>query len=130
VTAFPNPERAGTVRGLERRFKSVENATRRVLAGAGAAPGMLTLLSFSDDPQEAARAFAGDLREHFREARPDLYVEVLEFPFPRPRGLKAAWSEPRFCIDYQPTQLELLDLRPDLRPPPAGVTRADWNPDG
>lgn len=90
---------------------------------------MVTLLSFSDDDHGAARAFGDALREHFSDARPDLHVEVLDFPFPRPAGLKAAWKEPRLFIDYQPSQLEVSDLRPDLRPPPPGVTRNDWIPD-
>ena len=91
-------------------------------------PGMVTLLVFSDDSLEAATRFKGALREHFREVKPDLFVEVLEFTFPRPHGLKAAWVPPRQFLDYQPAPVELHDLRPDLRPPPPGVARMDWNP--
>jgi hypothetical protein len=128
MTDAPYPERVVTPFDLERRFRSVESATKRALAGSAVVPGMVTLLVFADDLLDDARAFAGALREHFRESRPDLYVEVLEFTFPRPHGLKAAWQTPRQFLDYQPDPVELHDLRPDLRPPPPGVVRMDWNP--
>ena len=127
--ATATPERVVTPADLERRLRSIDGAAQRVLVGAGAVPAMVTLLAFSDDDHGAARAFGDDLRERFREERPDLHVEVLQFDFPRPRGLKAAWQEPRVFIDYAPSQAELADLRPDLRPPPPGVTRRDWIPD-
>ena len=114
----------------------IPDYTRRLLdleariasGGTVAAPRMVTLLVFSDDDGEAARAFGDDLREFFRAARPGLYVEILEFTFPRPAGLKAAWAPPRLFVDYEPAAHELADLRPDLRPPPPGIRRQDWLP--
>ena len=112
---------------LHRRLRAAERATQRVLAGSGVVPGMVTLLVFADDLLEDARAFGEALREHFRAVKPDLYIEVLHLDALRPVGLKAPWVAPRQFLDYQPATAELADLRPDLRPPPPGHPRKDWN---
>ena len=120
-------ERVVTAFDLKRRFRKVEDAAQRVLAGSGVVPGMVTLLVFADDLLEDARAFGEALREHFRAVKPDLYIEVLHLDALRPVGLKAPWVAPRQFLDYQPATAELADLRPDLRPPPPGHPRKDWN---
>ena len=112
--------------GMARRLLNLE--ARLGPGGRASSPSMVTLLVFADDALVDARAFAEALRKHFRDARPDLFVEVVEFPIPRPAGLKPAWAPPRLYFDYEPTAHELADLRPDLRPPPPGIRRQDWLP--
>jgi len=112
------PPRRSRARDLVR-----EALAARAAASAGSVPGMIVLLAFEGE-HAAAATFAEALRVHLGEAAP--YIETLDFTFPRPPGLKPAWTPPRQWIDYQPSAAELTDLRPDLRPPTS--PRADWSP--
>jgi hypothetical protein len=122
-------ERLVSDRDLEARLQSVEKAAQRVLAGSGVVPSMVTILRFADDSPEAARAFADELRAFFAEARPDLFIQTIDFAFPRPPRLLPQWRPgERWWLDKQPTPAMLADLRPDLREPVPG-SRWDWRPD-
>lgn len=110
----------GPLGEFERRLVSLE---RQLTASAWAAPQMVVLLAFEGEHEDAA-AFAADLHQRFEPEAPDLYIEILDFTFPRPSGLKPAWQSPRQWLDYRPSLAELSDLRPDLRPPAA--PRPDW----